>query len=89
MNEIKIHMGQRQTAYTSTFPARRYWFRHDNVSLDGVMLSGHIQTRCRFGRIDVMTSFKDSCVQGRQVEWLVRMNGVPQITEVKIIKGEN
>lgn len=73
--QIKIEYGTRRTEYTSTFPARRYWVRHDSVIVDGVKLEGTIQTRSRSGRVDVMTAHKDSCVLGFAPDWLARMNG--------------
>jgi hypothetical protein len=66
--------GEKITAYTSTFPSRRYWYRHDRVIVDGVTLEGFIQIRSRDGRVETSTCYKDSCVMGKQVEWLVRQN---------------
>lgn len=74
MSTYKREMGKQQIAYTPTFPARRYTYRHDTVYADGVKLEGIIQTRVRFGRTEVITAFRNSCVMGYQPEWLERMN---------------
>ena len=72
--QVTIEAGERITTYTSTFPARRYWYRHDLVKLDGRVI-GRIQTRERFGRVDVMTTHDKSatCVIGKDTDWLVRL----------------
>ena len=66
--------GHEITAYTATFPARRYTYRHNTVYADGVKLEGFVQIRFRHGRMDVITCFGDCCVTGSNPEWLYRMN---------------
>jgi hypothetical protein len=72
--QIKLVPGDKITAYTSTFPARRYWYRHDAVEVDGKRLDGYIQVRSRGKRIESITCFQNSCVLGSDVNWLRRMN---------------
>ena len=56
------------------------WYRHDRIKVNGKLLEGSIQVRERtFGsklsrRIDTMTCFKDACVRGHNIVWLIRMN---------------
>ncbi len=72
--EYKVVAGKRITAYTSTFPARRYWYRHDTVLADGVLLVGRVQVKSIGKRIEVITCYKNSCVLGRDLDWLERQN---------------
>ncbi len=76
MIEVRVLPGKKTVAYTSSFPSRRYWFRHDVVNIGGVTLNGHIQVRFRHGRMDTLTSFGNSCVLGTNVDWLARQNGL-------------
>jgi len=69
-----ITPGVKIAAYASTFPARRYWYRHDTVTANGVVLEGCIQVRCRNGRTESITCYRDSCVIGSDAAWLERMN---------------
>ena len=71
-----IIAGKKIVTYTSTFPARRYWYSHSKVEANGMVLDGFIQTTCKFGRVETITCFRDSCVLGTHIEWLKRMNGV-------------
>lgn len=56
------------------------WYRHDAVHLDGKPLEGFVQVRRKyFGkrighRIETITCFKNSCVMGRNLEWLAKQN---------------
>lgn len=50
------------------------WYRHDSVYVGGVKLEGHIQVMRRAGRIEAITCFRDKCVVGSYVDWLIRMN---------------
>ena len=71
---ISIESGPKITSYTSTFPARRYWYQIRTVTVDGVKLKGHVQVRHRQGRTDVITCYENSCVLGQQIDWMIRMN---------------
>lgn len=75
-DDYVIVPGEKITAYTSTFPARRYWYRHDYVILGspGVALKGCIQVRYECHRYSVITCFNNFCVVGYSVDWLIRMN---------------
>jgi len=76
---FSIRRGEKQTGYTNTFPARRYWYRHDKVLANGVELEGFLQTKGRqynrYGeRIETITCFRQACVMGAQLDWLFTMN---------------
>ena len=72
----RIIVGEKIVTHTSTFPARRYWYRHNRVEVNGTVLEGYIQYRHKSGRVETITCFHDSCVLGTNIEWLKRMNGV-------------
>lgn len=72
--QIHIESGPKIMAHTPTFPSRKYWYRIRTVTVDGILLDGHVQVRHRDGRTDVMTCYKNSCVLGQQIDWLIRMN---------------
>jgi hypothetical protein len=74
MPKLTQTAGQAITAYTSTFPARRYTYRHNTVYADGVKLEGFVQVRFRFGRMDVTTCFGNRCVIGSNLQWLYEQN---------------
>lgn len=82
MTPATVHIipGKKQTSYTSMFPSRRYWYRHDKVEVNGTLLDGFIQTKCRnYGkrigtRVETITCYGDACVMGQSVDWLIRMN---------------
>lgn len=76
---LRVIPGERITAYTSTFPSRRYWYRHDTVTFNGVKLDGFIQVTRIHGHIRAITVYKDSCVIGRDPEWLACMNGITAV----------
>ena len=75
-NPFEIVRCQKIIAYTSTFPSRRYWYRHDTVKYNGQQLNGFIQVRCRSGRVEVTTSTGNACIMGASLEWLARQNGI-------------
>ena len=62
------------TTYTSTFPARRYQYRHYALTHNGVELEGFVQVKKIGKRVETITCFSNSCVMGAQKDWLVRMN---------------
>ena len=59
-----------------------YWYRHDTVEIDGKVL-GYIQVRHYHkrgrwpARTESITCFKNACVLGTDVGWLIRMNTNP------------
>lgn len=51
------------------------WYRHDTYFLAGQKLEGFVQQRTNGrGGHETTTCFRNSCVLGRDVEWLIRMN---------------
>lgn len=50
------------------------WYRHDRVKYNGKLLEGSIQVRRKNKRFDTITCFRDSCVLGSAVHWLIKMN---------------
>jgi len=53
------------------------WYRHDTYFVDGVKLEGSVQTSTNGrGGHDVHTGFRNSGVMGRNLDWLLRMNGI-------------
>jgi hypothetical protein len=74
VSETKIIVGEWQIAYTSTFPARRYKYRHDRLQENGELLDGFVQVRVKFGRTEVITNYGNSCVMGRNHDWLRAQN---------------
>lgn len=91
--QFTVKLGYKIIAYTSTFPAQRYWYRHDTVFADGVKLEGFVQVQQ--WATEVTTHFTDKlgqsmCVIGRDYEWLYRMNhAIPQetIEELRCLNG--
>lgn len=76
---VRIIPGEKQTSYTNTFPACRYWYQHSKVEVNGIVLDGFIQTKHtsskRFGsRVETITCYGNSCVMGQSVDWLIQMN---------------
>lgn len=68
------------TIRTFEFPYRG-WCRHDRVEIDGKVLQGFIQVRCRparksLQRIEATTCHDSRCVMGASYTWLAGCNGI-------------
>ena len=50
------------------------WYKHDRVKYKGKLLEGSIQLRRKNKRFDTITCFRDMCVLGSDVRWLIKMN---------------
>ncbi len=64
------------TAYTNTFPAIRYKYKHYKITRSGKELEGFVQVRVMRGRVETITCFRDRCVLGSNPDWLARENMV-------------
>lgn len=76
---FSIRRGEKQSGWTNTFPARRYWLRRDQVLANGVTLEGHIETRGnetgKYGQtFETFTMFRYRKVHGAQLDWLLTEN---------------
>jgi len=59
------------------------WHRHDEVKIDGRELEGCIQVSRKYIRLgsrrhemETITCFRGSCVLGKDLKWLAKMNGI-------------